>query len=118
MELSEFEAAARLVRRRSEELDGSAYDLLEPIANRLSRQHPAAAMLLYRRMVESVLDWGRSTAYDYAARDLRRAAACARRAGKSAKVASHARFVEQLREQHPRKRAFWKRIDDPGVVSG
>ena len=118
MELSELEAAARLVSHRIAELDGSAYQLLESTADRLSGQHPAAATLLYRRMVESVLDRGRSTAYDHAARDLRRAAACARRAGRSGKVESHARFLARLRERHGRKRAFWSRVVNRSSSSG
>lgn len=69
----DLEGIGELAARRIDELDGSFYEVLRPAAEALAGERPLPATLLHRRMVESVLDRGRSTAYDYAARDVRRA---------------------------------------------
>jgi len=109
-EQGNLEALAEFATERIGELDGARYELLGPAAEALSGE-PLAAALLHRRMVESVLDRGRSTAYDYAARDLRRAAACARRVGRGEEFEGHEVWVERLRTRHGRKRAFWSRAE-------
>ena len=48
--------ADRLVRERLAALDGRFYEVLRPAAEALEGKFPEAASLLYRRLVESVLD--------------------------------------------------------------
>ena len=55
-----LEQAARLVRIRLSDLNGVVYYVLRPSAEALEEKYPAAASLLYRRMVESVLNRGSS----------------------------------------------------------
>jgi len=105
------EALRKFVAQRIDELDGAFYHMLRPVAETLAAGHPLAAVLLHRRMVESVLDRGRSTAYDYAARDFSRAASRARRAQGGEGFESHEEWVERLRARHGRKRAFWGRVE-------
>ena len=52
--------ADRLVRERLAALDGRFYEVLRPAAEALEEKFPEAASLLYRRLVESVLDRGSS----------------------------------------------------------
>jgi hypothetical protein len=58
-----LDRADRLVHERITGLDGRAYETLRPAADALEEKYPEAATLLYRRMVESVLDRGSSTQY-------------------------------------------------------
>ena len=64
-----LDRADRLVRERLPALDGRFYEVLRPAAEALEATFPEAASLLYRRLVESVLDRGSSKHYPYAARD-------------------------------------------------
>lgn len=107
----DLEGIRELAARRIDELDGSFYEVLRPAAEALSGEHPLPAAVLHRRMVESVLDRGRSTAYDYAARDVGRAAACARQVERGAVFEGHEAWLERLRLHHGRKRAFWRRVE-------
>jgi hypothetical protein len=113
-ERGELAGLDALVRARLAELDGAMYHALRPAAEALAAEHPVAAALLHRRMVESVLDRGRSTAYDHAARDVRRAAACARRVKGDPAFETHHAWMEGLRAGHGRKRSFWSRVDGGG----
>lgn len=60
-------AAARLVLDQADRIDGRHYDLLTVAAEALAHAHPLAATLLYRKMIDSVLDRATSKAYAYAA---------------------------------------------------
>jgi hypothetical protein len=64
-----LDCSDRLVRERLAALDGRFYEVLRPAAEALEGKFPEAASLLYRRLVESVLDRGSSKQYPYAARD-------------------------------------------------
>jgi hypothetical protein len=106
-----LEHAARLVRDRIAELDGRVYYALRPAAEAIEDRYSAAAALLYRRMVESVLDRGSSKQYPYAARDLR---SCHRLAGRLAQddeIETHGAFMARLKQAHGRKHGFWNQFD-------
>jgi hypothetical protein len=62
-----LDRAGRLVRERAADLDGRLYEVLRPAAEALDAKLPGAASLLYRRLVESVLDRGASKRFPYAA---------------------------------------------------
>ena len=65
-----LDRADRLVRERLAALDGRLYEVLRPAAEALEEKFPEAASLLYRRLVESVLERGSSKQYQYAVRDM------------------------------------------------
>jgi hypothetical protein len=102
--------AGQLVRDRLDQLDGRAYTVLRPAAETLTVDHPAAATLLYRRLVSGVLDRANSKYYPYAARDFLSAAALEDTiAGGS--VATHEKWLADLRQEHGRKIGFWSLAD-------
>jgi uncharacterized Zn finger protein len=80
----------------------------------LEGKYPEAAMLLYRRMIESVLDRGSSKQYPYAARDLQSCAHLAPRMREATPIEAHATYVARLRKVHGRKYGFWGAIDQKG----
>jgi hypothetical protein len=106
-----LEQAARLVRNRLSELNGAIYYVLRPSAEALEEKYPAAASLLYRRMVESVLNRGSSKQYPYAAEDLQSCCRLAERLAGDEEIESHATFLARLKKTHGRKYGFWSQFD-------
>ena len=103
--------AARLVVARADDLDGNAYALLTPAAAALETEHPLAATLLRRAMIEDTLDGAKSKRYRHAARHLAECEACDPAIADHGDVPAHAPFVETLRQKHGRKHGFWHLVD-------
>jgi hypothetical protein len=72
-----WDRAARLVLRRSSELDGDRPELLEPAARAIEGRHPLAASLLLRAMILDTVRYARTTRYKDAQRQLLEAASLA-----------------------------------------
>jgi hypothetical protein len=106
--------ADRLVRERLAGLDGRLYEVLRPAAETLEEKFPEAASLLYRRLIESVLERGSSKQYQYAARDLLSCARLAPRLPVPGSIESHTNFVARLQKAHGRKYGFWGLIEQKG----
>ncbi len=110
-----LELAAKCVDQRGAELDGRHFEILEPAAEVLQEQHPRAATALYRRMIDSVLERGASSAYGHAARNLK---TCGEIAGqidwRGTPMAPHADYVADLRRRHGRKAGFWSLVGQAG----
>jgi hypothetical protein len=98
-----LDRADRLVRERLAALDGRLYEVLRPAAEALEEKFPEAASLLYRRLIESVLERGSSKQYQYAARDLLSCARLAPHLPVPGSIESHPGFVARLRKAHGRK---------------
>jgi hypothetical protein len=109
-----LDRAASLVRDRITDLDGRAYERLRPAAQALEERFPDAATLLYRHLVESVLDRASSKQYPYAARDLISAIRVVARVPPGAAIESDTTYLARLRKQHGRKYGFWHLIDQTG----
>lgn len=109
IEWPDSKRAGDLVRDRADELDCRDYTILRPAADMLAFDHPDAATLVYRRLVDGVLERASSKNYPYAARDLFSAAALAD-AIEGSLVSSHAVWIADLRRQHGRKIGFWSLI--------
>jgi hypothetical protein len=102
-----LDRADRLVRERLTALDGRLNEVLRPAAEALEEKFPESSSLLYRRLIESVLDRGSSNKYQYAARDLSSCARLASRLPSPGSIDSHAAFVARLQKRHGRKYGFW-----------
>ncbi len=100
---------------RSDELDGSSYASLTPLAKAFEAAgQPLAASLVYRALLDSILARGYTKAYRHGARYL---AVLDRLAGSLSSwqgKATHDEYVAGLRERHGRKRSFWKRVEEGG----
>ena len=102
------------MRERLTALDGRLYEVLRPAAEALEEKFPEAASLLYRRLIESVLERGSSKQYQYAARDLLSCARLAPHLPAPGSIESHAAFVARLQKAHGRKYGFWGLIEPKG----
>ena len=109
-----LDRADRLVRERLPALDGRFYEVLRPAAEALEAKFPEAASLLYRRLVESVLDRGSSKQYPYAARDFQSCTRLSPRLPTSGSIETHATFVARLQKAHGRKYGFWGLVEPKG----
>ncbi len=109
-----LDRADRLVRERLAALDGRLYEVLRPAAEALEEKFPEAASLLYRRLIESVLERGSSKQYQYAARDLLSCVRLAPHLPVPGSIESHAAFVARLQKVHGRKYGFWGLIEQKG----
>lgn len=103
--------AARYVIAHEQDWDGGAFAIYGPAAERLSGNHPLAAVVLLRAMVCFALGMGRTTRYRYAVDDLRTCEQLAARIDDWQGIQEHHHFVETLRQRHAAQWRFWALLD-------
>ncbi|CAK6690343.1 DUF6880 family protein [Synechococcus sp. CBW1107] len=103
--------AERYVIEHWQEWDGEAFEVYGPAAERLSADHPLAAVVLLRAMVVFALSMGRAKRYRYAAEHLRSCEQLSARIDHWQGIESHGSFVGRLREAFGMKWSFWQLID-------
>lgn len=103
--------ASDLVLSRYEELDGNTYELLSPTTELLEPEYPLAATLVWRAMITFALQNNRAKRYRHAARHLASCAQADMVITDYGAFQSHEGFVSDLRRTHPRKHAFWDKVD-------
>jgi hypothetical protein len=101
-----LDKAAQLVMTRSHELDGNRYEVLTPAADALHAEHPLAATVLRRAMIDFALNNARAKRYRHAARHLLECEGLAPAIGDFAEFGSHEEYLARLGERHSRKTAF------------
>lgn len=106
-----LDRASRLVVEHAEALDGNHYEILAPAARALAPQHPLAATLILRVMINFILGKGKSTRYRYAARDLKKCSRLALDIRDFQTHETHDAYMQRLRRDHGRKRSFWGLVD-------
>ncbi|MCJ2084529.1 hypothetical protein MKK88_00780 [Methylobacterium sp. E-005] len=100
--------AARLVTDRPTVWDGVLrYAVLAPAAEILAQDHPLAATILYRRLIDGILDYGRCPAYPHAARYLAELDGLALRLAADSVDPDPESYRGKLRQKHGRKSGFW-----------
>lgn len=102
--------AAKLVMKRSGELDGDYYELMTPAAEVLSTKYPLAATIVLRSMIDFTLESGRSSRYKHAARHLAECQSLASQIDDFGDVRSHEDYVADLKREHGRKSGFWSLV--------
>ncbi len=108
--------AADMVLSRHAELDGDRYELLTPTAELLKAEHPLAATLLWRSMITFALQNDRAKRYRHAARHLASCAESEMAIADYGAILSHEVFADDLRRKHPRKHAFWDKVEQQGRI--
>jgi hypothetical protein len=103
-------AADHVVRYRAE-LDGGDYPTLLDLALWLEGpKFRLAQTCLYRALLDSILERGRSKTYHHGARYLEKLDALAGQVARWDPIEPHELYRERLFEQHRRKRSFWGRV--------
>lgn len=104
----ELDAAGKLIRQRLNELNGRQYDILRVTADLLKTSDPLAATLLYRRMIQAILEEAKSKYYNYAAKDYVNCGLLNTNILQWEEFQPHDEYSSDLKEKHKRKSSFWE----------
>ena len=85
--------------------------ILAPTARALESEHPLAATLVLRAMIDFTLSKGKSTRYKHAARNLSKCSRLSTGISDFQTHETHDAYKQRLRCDHGRKRSFWDLID-------
>lgn len=96
--------------------DGGDWHIIPEIADALRHEHPTAATILYRRLLDSILARARSKAYGHGARYLATLHSIAPAAetdpARPADLEPHAAYLAGLKAAHARRAAFWSGVKE------
>ena len=104
--------AADLVVARRDHWSGRDWHTLPQVADELRHEHPLAATILYRALLDDILARARSKAYGHGARYLAALTELAPLADPLCPegLPDHADYVAGLERDHGRKTGFWGRV--------
>jgi hypothetical protein len=112
VELECFDDAETYLIDRASQLNGDDYSPLLSMAKTLENaNHPLAASILYRALLDSILRRAQSTIYSYAASYLKKLDKLASAIPDWRGIPDHPAYTEHLRQQHQRKQAFWSKYN-------
>ncbi|SNS59362.1 DUF6880 family protein [Antarctobacter heliothermus] len=105
---------AKLIVMHPDRWDGSDWHILPKVAELLEHDHPLAATVLYRALLDNILARARSKVYGHGATYLRKLALLAEDAdaARPGEMAGHATYLAELKKVHPRKSGFWARVGE------
>jgi hypothetical protein len=103
--------AAKIIEARADELDGNSYYTMTEAADALEAEHPLAATLMRRAMIEDTLNGAKHKRYRYAAKHLAECAAADALITDYGNFPSHQQFLATLKAEHNRKHGFWGLVD-------
>ncbi len=106
-----LDLAAKLVVDHHGIWDGRHYTVLIPTAETLEHDHPVAAAIIYRALLDDVLARARSPAYGHAARHLARLDDLDADAIAALGRPVHSAYRTALKRYHGRKAEFWAAVD-------
>lgn len=109
--IDELGVAESVILKRRDEIDGSDYEPLRPVAKRMEGTRPLGAIVIYRALALEILRKTNGRAYRYAVRDLRKANALAEHVRKWQGVATATKFMSELRAAHRLKHSFWPLLE-------
>ena len=95
----------------ADQLDGDHYDILIPAAEALAGEHPLAATLALRSMIDFSLRNSRSSRYRHAARHLLDCSSLSSAIADFGQFEPHDAYEARLRREHARKSSFWSLIE-------
>jgi hypothetical protein len=114
LEWPRLDLAAKLVLVRRETWAGQHYGLLVPAAEALEHDHPVAAAVLFRALLDDILARARSQAYGHAARYLAKLDDLSTEDLAASGVIDHEAYRAGLRRSHGRKVGFWSLVESNG----
>ncbi|WP_417211694.1 DUF6880 family protein [Antarctobacter sp.] len=106
--------AAKLIMMHPDHWDGGDWHILPKVASVLEHDHPLAATILYRALLDDILTRTRSKAYGHGATYLGKLALLAENAdaNRPGEMADHATYLAELKQAHHRKSGFWARVGE------
>lgn len=109
-----LDLAAKLIEAHPHRWDGGDWHTLPKVASLLEHDHPLAATILYRALLDNILDRARSKAYGRGAKYLGKLGLLAGEADpiSPSGMVDHVTYLAKLKTTHPRKSGFWARVGD------
>lgn len=109
-----LDMASKLIVMHPYRWDGGNWHILPKVAGLLEHDHPLAATILYRALLDNILDRARSKAYGHGAKYLGKLAILAQEIDPThhSTLIDHATYLAKLKKAHPRKSGFWMRVGD------
>ncbi|WP_417247249.1 DUF6880 family protein [Celeribacter sp.] len=107
-----LDLAAQVILQHHAHWGGGLWHSLPKTAETLEHEHPAAATILYRALLDDILKAARTKAYGHGARYLGKLALLAEAADPFLPegVMAHEAYMAELRKNHGRKSGFWGRV--------
>lgn len=107
-----LDLAAQVILQHHAHWDGGLWHSLPKTAETLEHEHPAAATILYRALLDDILKAARSKAYRHGTKYLGKLALLAEAADPNLPegVVAHEAYMAELRKNHGRKSGFWGRV--------
>ena len=104
--------AEELIVMHPHHLDGRDWHVLPKVAALLEHEYPLAATILYRALLDDILDRARSKAYGHGAKYLGKLARLAGNVdpARPGEMIDHSTYLADLKKTHPRKSGFWMRV--------
>ncbi len=110
VEIGHMDAAETYLLDRVDQLNGDFYGGLLPLCEAMETAgRQLCASIIYRALLDSILRRAQSKAYDHGARYLKTLDRFATSVSDWRGFEDHGTYVENLRQQHGRKRSFWSR---------
>ncbi len=115
-----LDLASKLVLDHVADWNGANYETLAPAAEALKQDHPLAAAVLYRALIDDILAKGRSQAYGHAAKYFVALSFLAADGLAIHGLMDHHACADILKKAHGRKYGFWVLLDKKttSLVSG
>jgi hypothetical protein len=109
-----LDLAAKLIETHPHGWNGGDWHNLPKVVKLLEHEYPLAATVLYRALLDDILDRARSKAYSHGAKYLAKLTLLATAADPSrpSGVVDHATYLARLKKNHPRKSGFWSRVTE------
>lgn len=109
-----LDLAANLIVTNRQHWKGGDWHILPKIASLLEHDHPLAATILYRALLDDILSKARSKAYGHGAKYLAILTLLANDADaiRPVEMLDHATYRDGLKADHPRKSGFWRQVED------
>ncbi|MBD5780670.1 hypothetical protein IEN85_14310 [Pelagicoccus sp. NFK12] len=112
MQIKETDRAAAYAQRHIDRLSGRYWEILPKYAREFEAKHPLAATLLYRKLLEDILDSARSKAYHHAADYWHALSQIASRIQFPDTVEDETAYKIRLTEKHKRKTSFQRALNE------
>ena len=109
-----LDLAAKLITTHPHRWDGGDWHILPKVAGLLEHDHPLAATILYRALLDNILDRARSKAYGHGAKYLWKLDQLAGEADPilPSGMTDHATYLAGIKKAHSRKSGFWACVGD------
>lgn len=108
MTIEKIDEAEEYLLKRADQLNGRNYVSLPDLANKMeTKNRYLVASLIYRNLLNSILERGYTKAYSHGIRYLKKCDWLANKITAWQVFENHEAFKQQLYQKHSRKRSFW-----------